>query len=283
MGAPPMQHGRGSRATEKTLAYSAPLFAVKRTKAQLLALILRRLEKQHGPRPFAPRGRPLDVFVRQMLAQNTSSHNSAEGFRRLKRDLPTWQQVLEAPAAEVERAIGVCGLGKQRSQRLQAILQSIKAERGRLTLAFVGRIDRDAALSYLTSFTGVGPKTAACTLVFAFGFPIFPVDKGIARVARRLRLVGPRAAESKVVETVERGTADHPERRYPLHVLLYRHAKEVCKANTPLCDGCRLLDLCPTGQRRVRHAPAAGDVPRKRPIPLARRISAGVRRGEAED
>lgn len=245
--------------------------------------MLLRLEREYGRQEWKPRGRPMDVFVKQMLAQNTSGANSAEGFKRLKRDLPTWRAVMDAPVEAVERAIGVCGLGKQRSQRLRAILRRVMEERGRLSLAFVGRMDRDAALTYLTSFTGVGPKTAACALLFAFGMPIFPVDKGIARVARRLRLVGPKADETKVVETVEKATADHPERRYPLHVLLYHHAKGVCKSKGPLCDECRLLDLCPTGLKRVRHAPAGGELAVKRPAPLARRISAGVRRGEAED
>ena len=248
-------------------------------KAKLAAAVLRRLEAEHGPREWQPRGRPLDVFVSVILSQNTSWTNAREGFRRLKRDWPTWEKAMAAPVEGVRRSIAVCGLGRMRAGRLQALLRRVKAERGRLSLAFVGRMDVDEAAAYLASFHGVGPKTVACTLLFAFGMPVFPVDNGILRVVRRLGIVRNKARDAEASEVVERATT--PSTRYPLHVLTYRHAKDVCRPKNPHCDECVLLELCPTGKRRVKHAPPPNE-PVARPKRLSRSISAGlVRDGDA--
>jgi endonuclease-3 len=244
--------------------------------------MLRRLERQHGRRAFAAIERPLDVLVRQMLAQNTSWRNAAEGFRRLKRDLPTWQAVLDAEVEQVRRAIGVCGLGAMRARRLQALLGRLVAERGRLSLAFVGRMSVPEARTYLMSFHGIGPKTVDCTLLFAFGMPVFPVDKGIWRLARRLRIVPAKASEPRVATAIERATVNTSGRRYALHVLMYEHAKEICRPKNPKCDACRLLPSCPYGQRRLRHL-AEPEAPRRGLKLPARWVSAGLRRLEPDD
>ena len=215
-----------------------------------------------------------------ILSQNTSWINAREGFRRLKRDLPTWEKALAAPVEEVQRSIAVCGLGRMRAGRLQALLRRIKSERGRLS-AGVRRADGGRRGGGVPGeLPRRRPKTVACTLLFAFGMPIFPVDNGILRVVRRLGLVRAKAKDVEASGIVERATT--PLMRYPLHVLTYRHAKDFCRPKNPHCDDCPLLELCPTGRRRVKHAPPPNE-PVTRPR-LSRSISAGLLRdGDSAD
>jgi endonuclease III len=42
----------------------------------------------------------------------------------------------------------------------------------------------------------VDGKTAGCTLLFAFGKPVLPIEKGMLRLAQRIRLVKPRSGEA---------------------------------------------------------------------------------------
>ena len=49
----------------------------------------------------------------------------------------------------------------------------------------------DEALAYLQRLPGVGPKTAACVLLFSLGRPAMPVDTHVHRVAGRLGLLDP--------------------------------------------------------------------------------------------
>jgi endonuclease-3 len=250
--------------------------------------VLRRLEQMYGARAWTKPACGLDVLVEAMLAQNTNMANATSGYRQLRRRFPTWAAVMDAPVEEVQRHIEVCGLARMRARRLQDMLRVIRARRGRPSIEFLRDDEPRAAYEWLTSFYGIGPKTAAFTLLFAFGHPVLPVDNGVLRVLRRTRLVRPKArdaeAESKTSPLIP------PGRHYAMHVLLFAHAKQRCRPKNPKCDECRLLELCPHGRRRVRHAPpdkaealAAAPLRRKRPAPLARFASDGLRRHAADD
>jgi endonuclease-3 len=115
--------------------------------------------------------------------------------------------------------------------------------------------DAATAQEYLLSIPGVGPKTAACVLLFSFGKPVFPVDTHIHRVTQRLGILGPKV---NAVEAHRQLQAQVPaEIVYPLHLLLIRHGRETCHARNPECAHCVLLSLCPTGKARLHGALAA--------------------------
>src|SRR5262249_30292787 len=162
------------------------------------------------------------------------------------RAFPAWLQVMRAELRDVQRQIAVCGLARMRARRLQAILRAIHDERGRLELEFLGKLPPEQAYAYLTKFFGIGPKTAACTLLFAFNQPLFPVDKGILRLSKRLRLVSARSREQQLSLLMQR----HGPRGklYSLHVLMFAHAKRVCRPRNPRCDACRLIETCSYGR-----------------------------------
>lgn len=243
-----------------------------------LRRMLVQLERMYGKRTWVRRGSGLDVLVEAMLAQNTNMANAGRGYTMLRRRFPTWTKVMAADVGDVQREITICGLARMRARRLQDLLRKVKADRGKLDLQFLADEPPAAAEAYLLGFHGIGPKTAAFTLLFAFGHPVLPVDNGVLRVARRLRLVRPKArdaeAERVLSPLIARG------RHYATHVLMFRHAKERCRPRNPECHDCRLVEMCPYGQRWVRHHPPdPDDLPppgRRRPVILSRFASAGV-------
>src|SRR4051812_9425460 len=197
------------------------------------------------------RGAGLDTLVEAMLAQNTNMVNATRGYRMLRRRFKTWDQVLAAPVGEVQREIAICGLARMRARRLQDLLRTILERRGRLSLDFLARETPEEAFEYLMGFFGIGPKTAAFTLLFGFGQPVLPVDNGVLRVVRRLRLVRAKArdleAERVLSPLIPAG------RHYETHILLFQHAKKRCRPKNPKCDECTLIKLCPHGQRVLKH------------------------------
>jgi endonuclease-3 len=228
-----------------------------------------------APGRRAARGAGLDTLVEAMLAQNTNMVNAARGYRMLRRRFATWQEVLAAPVGEVQREIAICGLARMRARRLQDLLRAILEQRGRLSIDFLARETPEAAFEYLMGFYGIGPKTAAFTLLFGFGHPVLPVDNGVLRVVRRLRLVRAKArdleAERVLSPLIARGN------HYPTHVLLFRHAKERCRVRNPKCSECKLVGVCAYGQRRVKHRVVEVEVRvRKGSRRLAGFVSAGV-------
>ncbi len=199
-------------------------------------------------------GRALDVLVETILSQNTSNANSSAGYRRLRRRFRTWNAVADAPAGEVEKCIRVSGLSRIKAPRIQKILRQIRDSERRhatLDLEFLRDMDVEQADRYLQSFDGVGPKTAACVLMFSFNMPIFPVDTHIHRIAIRLGLVPPKSSADDVQRLLAPMIA--PGDRYAMHILLIAHGRKTCTARSPKCEWCGLIDLCPFGRR------AAGD------------------------
>jgi len=95
----------------------------------------------------------------------------------------------------------------------------------------------------LVALRGVGPKTAACVLLFSLGRPYFPVDTHVHRVARRLGLVPDAADAVTAQELIQAAVA--PSDVYALHMLLIRHGREVCIARRPFCSRCPLSNICP--------------------------------------
>ncbi len=97
----------------------------------------------------------------------------------------------------------------------------------------------------LEALPGVGRKTANVVLNVAFGKPTIAVDTHVLRVSNRLHLSfsnKPSAVEedlNRMVPEAFKGSAHH-------HLIL--HGRYICKARTPSCDECILLDLCPSNQ-----------------------------------
>ena len=180
-----------------------------------------------------------------VLSQHTSDLNTARSFRSLKQRFPDWRAVRDADATEVADAIRSGGLADTKSVRIQQILAEIEQSEGRIDLDRLNALDDQSVERYLVSLPGVGPKTAACVLLFSMGRAAFPVDTHVLRVAARLGLIPPKATAEAANRLLLPGIA--PEIRYEFHMQLIRHGREVCKAARPLCSDCVLFDLCASG------------------------------------
>jgi len=105
------------------------------------------------------------------------------------------------------------------------------------------RIRHDRLFELLVGLPGVGPKTAACVLLFSLDRPYFPVDTHVHRLAIRLGLVPPKASAVQTQEQLQAALA--PDAMYEVHLNLIRHGRHVCLALRPICSQCVLSGLCP--------------------------------------
>jgi endonuclease-3 len=159
---------------------------------------------------------------------------------------PDWQAVAEAPVADIEDTIRPGGLAPTKAPRLKAMLQEIRERTGGFDLRFLEDLPVDQAREWLRTLPAVGPKTAACVLLFGLGKPGLPVDTHVYRVAVRLGLVPAKLTPEKAQEQLE---AQIPvEDHYRFHILLIRHGRHLCTARAPACLECPLLSGCPTGR-----------------------------------
>jgi endonuclease-3 len=210
--------------------------------------IHRRLMDLYGEQPERPHLEPVAELVSTILSQNTNDRNRDRAYDQLRERLPTWEAVRDAPVEEVADAIRTAGLAQTKAPRIQAALRQITAERSEISLDFLADMPLDEARAWLMALKGVGPKTVAIVLLFAFGRPAFPVDTHIHRVTRRLGLIPEKASREKAHVLLE--ALLPPKTYYLLHLNLIRHGRETCHPRRPACSRCVLLDLCPYGARQ---------------------------------
>lgn len=206
-------------------------------------LVHDRLLAYYGQPPVKPQQPPLDELIQTILSQNTSDVNSGRAYASLREAFPTWESVREADTGAVAEAIRSGGLARVKAPRIQQVIAHLEAERGAATLDFLGPMAVDEARQYLLSLPGVGPKTAACVLLFSLHKPALPVDTHVYRVSQRLGLVPVKASAEQAHTLLE--ALIPQELYYPFHLLLIQHGRTLCSAQRPQCEACPLLDICP--------------------------------------
>jgi endonuclease-3 len=228
-----------------------------------------RLRAVYGIPRMAPHGDALAELVLTVLSQSTNDRNRDVAYLRLRTRLggagvDFFASVRDAPLAEVEEAIRPGGISKVKSERIQRILRAISEgppgggvrpattagagapdrSRHELSLHWLARVPLEQARAYLTGLPGVGRKTAACVLLFAYGLRDVPVDTHVSRVGMRLELLRPGAPFEELHDQMLALTPAGQE--LELHVNLLRHGRRTCHARAPACGECALSRMCPS-------------------------------------
>jgi len=209
------------------------------------------LVQTYGEPTNEPDYDPLGGLIGTILSQHTSDINSGRAYKQLVATFPTWEEVRDAPTDKIVEAIKCGGLANIKSVRIQDVLYTLteqQQEHGETkTLAEylydeLTRRSTEEAWRYLRELPGVGPKTAACVLMFHLDRPAFPIDTHVWRTSRRLGLIGPKVNADQAHTLL--ATITPPEWVYPLHVNLIRHGRQVCHAQRPECSRCTLYQEC---------------------------------------
>lgn len=214
-----------------------------------LRYIIQNLERVYGVPENRRISDPLDMLVKIILSQATSDTNSDRTFAALKRRFPTWESVLRARASTLADTIRSGGLANQKAAVIRDVLRQIKERHGKLDLSFLHDLAPDEAARYLSDFRGIGPKTVACTLLFACGKEVFPLDTHIFRILRRIGLIPQKCTDARAHQIMN---ARVPAGKfYSFHVNLIRHGRALCRPREPLCERCPVVEYCDYGQEKI--------------------------------
>ncbi|MCS7070144.1 MAG: endonuclease III [Anaerolinea sp.] len=220
---------------------SDPRFELPYLKRKYEA-VAAKLTEFYGYPEWRPSLPPLDELIDCILSQSTNDRNRDLAFGRLKSAFPTWEAVMNAPTESVVEAIKPAGLANQKAPRIQNVLRRIYEERGSLNIDFLADLPLEDARAWLMKLDGVGPKTAAIVLCFAFGRPAFPVDTHVHRLALRIGFIPPGTSAEKAHAAMEAIVPG--EDHYAFHLNLIRLGREICQARQPKCPLCPLQAQC---------------------------------------
>ena len=184
---------------------------------------------------------PLDAIIGTILSQNTNDKNSYQAYRNLKDSFSDWDKLAELKALQIEKHIEVAGLGKQKSKAIYELLQSLKKKEKSVSLDHIKTKNDTEILEELTSYNGVGVKTASCVLLFSLGRNVCPVDTHVHRTLNRIGLVETNTPEKTFYEILNKV----PDKTaHSFHTNLIRLGREICKPANPNCSVCPLLKVC---------------------------------------
>jgi endonuclease III len=211
--------------------------------------IIQNLERAYGVPENRRASDPLAMLIQVILSQATSDINSERTYAALKRHFPSWDALARARESTIADTIRSGGLANQKAVVIKSILRQIKAEHGTLDLSFLHKLSAEEAVRYLQQFRGIGPKTIACTLLFACRTEVFPLDTHIFRVLRRVGLIPQKCTDARAHEIMN--AVVPPGKFYSFHVNLIRHGRALCRPRDPLCERCPIVEYCDYGQQLI--------------------------------
>jgi endonuclease-3 len=218
------------------------------------------------PIPYFHDHDPLAELVSSLLSHRTRNAESGRAYKALlARYAAGWEELRDAPTAEVEAAIAGVTWPEQKAPRLQAVLREVTARRGgRLSLDFLDALPVDEARRWLEGLPGVGPKTSAAVLSFSrLRKAALPVDSHHHRVAVRTGLIPARldVGPAHRVLAAQLPPDWDAQAVYDNHEVMMLHGQRCCFHRRPACGRCPVLDLCPTGLAVTGGAPGAAPAP----------------------
>ncbi len=196
----------------------------------VLSIILEKFQWK-GPRHLTRD--PFRTLVGCILSQRTKDEVTDQAFLRLFSKYKSVEELARADPEEIEKLIYPVGFYRIKARRI------IEAARFILE-RFGGEVPKDREL--LMQIPGIGRKCANIVLAYAFGEPAIPVDTHVARVTRRLGIVGEKANEQKVEEALMKIVPR--ERWIEVNHALVRFGKEICRPLRPKCDVCPIKRWC---------------------------------------
>ena len=201
-------------------------------KDAVFEFFARLAEANPAPETELEYGNPYQLLVAVALSAQATDIGVNKATRALFARVTTPRQMLDLGEEGLKQHIKTIGLFNTKAKNVIAAARILVDE-------FGGDVPRDRAA--LERLPGVGRKTANVVLNVAFGAPTIAVDTHIFRVANRTGLArgkDPLAVELKL-EKVTPAPFVHGA-----HHWLILHGRYICKARTPECWRCPVVDLC---------------------------------------
>ena len=172
------------------------------------------------------------LLVAVALSAQATDVGVNKATRSLFAKVTTPQAMLDLGEEALKQHIKTIGLFNTKARNVIAAARILVDAHG-------GEVPRDRAS--LETLPGVGRKTANVVLNVAFGEPLIAVDTHIFRVGNRTGLAKgktPLAVELKLEKITPAPFLSHA------HHWLILHGRHLCKARTPECWRCPVVDLC---------------------------------------
>jgi endonuclease III len=180
---------------------------------------------------------PHQLLVAAILAAQCTDEKVNQVTPALFRKYPTVADFANADTAQLEEMVRPTGFFRNKTKATIESARQIVSDHGGVV---------PDTIDELVKLNGVGRKTANLIVGVAYGRPAVIVDTHVIRISGRLGLTvekDPAKIEFDLRELLPE------DKMTEFNHLIVFHGRAVCKAPTPRCEVCGLVELCPHGQQ----------------------------------
>lgn len=182
----------------------------------------------------------LELLVAVMLSAQTTDESVNKLTSHLFKKYKTVDDYANASLSELESDFHSIGLYRNKAKNIKAMAVALQAR-------FNGVVP--ASHDALISLPGVGRKTANVVMAEGFGYPAIAVDTHVERISKRLGFAKPEdtvlTVEKKLMKTI-------PKNRWiKTHHQMIFFGRYHCKAMSPHCKECPLVDICKEKNKKL--------------------------------
>lgn len=151
----------------------------------------------------------------------------------------TPEKIIALGEQKIKQIIYPCGFYNNKTKAILDISNDLINKFGGLV---------PSTMEELTTLTGVGRKTANVVIGVAFGGQTIAVDTHVHRVSKRLGLTSENSTPEKCEQDLLKIIPY--ENRTKFHHQAIWFGRLTCKAQRPLCESCKLKDICEFYKRK---------------------------------
>ncbi|MFD6441098.1 endonuclease III [Peribacillus sp. NPDC060186] len=188
---------------------------------------------------------PFELVIAVALSAQCTDVLVNKVTKDLFKKYKTPEDYISVPIEELENDIRSIGLFRNKAKNIQKLSRMLIEEYDR-------EVPRDR--DELTRLPGVGRKTANVVVSVAYDVPAIAVDTHVERVSKRLGLSRWKDSVLDVEKTL---MVKIPKDEWSVtHHRLIFFGRYHCKAQSPRCETCPLLELCREGKKRMKRKEA---------------------------
>ena len=172
-----------------------------------------------------------ELLIATMLSAQTTDKRVNSVTRILFKKYPTLEDLRNAPLEDIKKIIRPIGTFNKKAENIKNIASA---------LTLNGGMSNDR--KFLESLSGVGRKTANVVLSNIYNEPCIAVDTHVSRVSKRLGIA--RKNDDVLIIEKKLNKMFPKDKLARLHHQMVLFGRYYCKANKPLCENCKLKDIC---------------------------------------
>ena len=186
-----------------------------------------------NPRCELDYNKDYELLIAVMLSAQTTDKRVNMVTKVLFNKYKTLEELSNADINDIIDIIRPIGTFNKKAQNIISISKSLLSDKN-------GIVPNDR--QYLESLNGVGRKTTNVVLSNLYNIPCIAVDTHVSRVSKRLGIANKNDDVLIIEKKLNKKFSKDELGR--LHHQLVLFGRYYCKSKNPLCDNCKLKDIC---------------------------------------